>query len=278
MKLFSLLAMIHEILYVHVFKYPQEVIRQTVVEMLQEKKYARLRVERKRYARHRALYGMPVDDLPEKLSVLPPISYKDAKALDLALFRNITMDIWLQKNRDRFIAMKLAELQPGDRCVLTFSGRQGGRKALCTIIQKDDDHRFQVELSDGQQVTVPVRELELLSKRKERHATYSAGNKSRTSPEMTQSSPEVSPAFTASPVLSSNNSQVENHTGQVWYPPLDLHTGGWFDPCLQFFPPIDYFSYHTAYSTAQHASVSGGQQMLSFPFPLQMIQYPYLGV
>ena len=155
--------------------------------MLYDKKYSKLRMERKRFARERSAgraVGDTCGDLPDELAALPPISYKTAKAMDVSVYRNVAMDCWLQKNKERFVAMKVAELEPSSKCLVTFKPRgvrgQVGRKVVGTIVSKNEDNLFQVELlPSGRVVFVGLDQLELLSKRKERQASYYSASQSR---------------------------------------------------------------------------------------------------
>lgn len=237
--------MLYEVLYQDVFKYPKELIDGTVKEMLYEKKYALARMARKRHAQRQAREGKPTDEIPDEIAILPPISYKDAKALDMGLYRNVTMDIWLQQNKERFTAMKVAELQPGDRCIVTKNKR---RKALGTFKAKVGADRFEVELSNGHIVFVRVEELELLSKRKERHANYAPMPfnhltiQTETLPSPTSSigsEPISYGSSVSSPTFSSSSS-----IGGQWPQPY------WYNYCGHGFNPYPAFNPSSWYASA----------------------------
>lgn len=286
-------AAVYDSLYTNVFKYSSKEVERTVVDMLREKKYAKLRVDRKRHARDCARKGLPFDDLPDELAVLPPISYKDAKSLDLSLYRNVTMDVWLQSNKERFVALKIAELQPGDKCIVTIGASRGqnGRKSLGTILSKSEDNTFQVERSDGLISFVTIGDLELVSKRKERQATFTSstyGNSHRsTSASIGGRSPD--PSLVSEPLTTFSEVSSPTFSYMPPTPSVSSH-GHWTYPNELFsYYPTNWLQPPPFYSPPAHSPPVQHQQPFNqhkfyyqpfncFPpaaLPYQMAYYPF---
>lgn len=138
--------MTYEVLYVKVFEGSEEMVSETVDQMLRDKHFARLKMERKKFGKQGYL------DLPKEISGLPPIPYRVAKALDIGLYRNVPLDNWIRDNKKILMMRKFEQLKESDAVLVKLKtggpSASGGvdqeRKFIAFIKSKEGNFKFKV--------------------------------------------------------------------------------------------------------------------------------------
>lgn len=120
----------------------EQEIQISLDEMLREKRFARLKLQRKQLCHQTENESV---SLPLELMSLPPIPYRIAKALDPSSYRNVEMDLWLQQEKRSRLTpeSEWSPLPLNTRCLFT-PPQDASRKLVCFVVSKVHGCQVQV--------------------------------------------------------------------------------------------------------------------------------------